>query len=59
MAVQYHFCNISCCLINISQTHKIINDSKGLYTKEKHVKHFLVVNILHKKATSVSKLISP
>ena len=28
-------------------------------TKEKHVKHFLVVYILHKKITSVSKLTSP
>ena len=27
MAVQYHICNIFCCLINISQTHEIINDS--------------------------------
>ena len=27
MAVQYHRCNIFCCLINISQTHEIINDS--------------------------------
>ena len=28
-------------------------------TKEKQVKHFLVVYILHKKFTSVSKLMSP
>ena len=55
MAVQYHLWNIFCCLINISQTH----DSMRKHTKEKHVKHFLVVYILHKKITSVSKLMSP
>ena len=27
VAVQYHLCSIFCCLINISQTHEIINDS--------------------------------
>ena len=45
VAVQYHLCNIFCCLINISQTHEIIR--------------FLVFYILHEKIMSVSKLMSP
>ena len=45
--------NIFYCLINISQTHEIIM-TPWENTKEKHLKHFLIVSILHKKNTDGS-----